>query len=54
MAGAGLAEELDETLYRRWRYSLLSRTGAFRAHDIQRWQIVLSKKSVLGAYVYRY
>jgi len=40
----------DERFYRMWRYYLLSCAGAFRARKIQLWQIVLSKKGVLGGY----
>ncbi len=36
--------------YRMWKYYLLSCAGAFRARDIQLWQIVLSKKGILGGY----
>jgi cyclopropane-fatty-acyl-phospholipid synthase len=40
----------DEGFYRMWRYYLLSCAGAFRARNIQVWQIVLSKKGVQGGY----
>jgi len=40
----------DERLYRMWKYYLLSCAGAFRARNIQLWQIVLSKKGVRGGY----
>lgn len=36
--------------YRMWKYYLLSCAGAFRARDIQLWQVVLSKKGVLEGY----
>lgn len=36
--------------YRMWKYYLLSCAGAFRARDIQLWQVVLSKGGVLGGY----
>lgn len=36
--------------YRMWRYYLLSCAGAFRARDIQLWQLVLSKQGVVGGY----
>ncbi|MWJ29298.1 cyclopropane fatty acyl phospholipid synthase [Halomonas sp. ZH2S] len=39
-----------ERFYRMWRYYLLSCAGAFRARDIQLWQLVLSKKGVIGGY----
>lgn len=35
---------------RMWTYFLLSCAGAFRARDIQLWQIVLSKHGVAGGY----
>ncbi len=40
----------DERFYRMWKYYLLSSAGAFRARDLQVWQIVLSKKGVSGGY----
>lgn len=40
----------DERFYRMWKYYLLSFAGGFRARKIQLWQIVLSKKGVLGGY----
>lgn len=40
----------DERFHRMWKYYLLSCAGAFRARKIQLWQIVLSKKGVLGGY----
>ncbi|OGT51927.1 MAG: cyclopropane-fatty-acyl-phospholipid synthase [Gammaproteobacteria bacterium RIFCSPHIGHO2_12_FULL_41_15] len=40
----------DERFYRLWRYYLLSCAGAFRARDLQLWQIVLSKGGVPGGY----
>lgn len=49
-----LAADYDDTFYRRWRYYLLSCAGAFRARDLQLWQLVLSKQGVLGGYTYRY
>lgn len=36
--------------YRMWKFYLLSSAGAFRARDIQLWQIVLSKNGVLNGY----
>ncbi|HUD04187.1 MAG TPA: cyclopropane fatty acyl phospholipid synthase [Candidatus Paceibacterota bacterium] len=36
--------------YRMWNYYLLSCAGAFRAREMQLWQIVLSKKGVIGGY----
>jgi len=40
----------DEKFYRMWRYYLLSSAGSFRSRNIQLWQIVLSKRGVLGGY----
>ncbi len=40
----------DERFYRMWKYYLLSSAGAFRARDLQVWQIVLSKKGVSAGY----
>ncbi len=42
--------EYNERFYRMWNYYLLSCAGAFRARRIQLWQVVLSKKGVLGGY----
>ena len=38
------------TFYRMWKYYLLSCAGAFRAREIQLWQVVLAKRGVLGGY----
>lgn len=40
----------DCYFYRMWNYYLLSCAGAFRARDIQLWQIVLSKEGVINGY----
>ena len=40
----------DERFYRMWKYYLQSCAGAFRARDIQLWQVVLSKHGVQGVY----
>lgn len=40
----------DETFYRMWRYFLLSFVGSFRAHRNHLWQIVYSKRGVVGGY----
>lgn len=45
-----LKEEYGERFYRMWRYYLLSNAGSFRARHNQLWQIVMSKKGVLGGY----
>lgn len=36
--------------YRMWKYYLLSFAGAFRARHLHLWQIVLSKKGVIGGH----
>jgi cyclopropane-fatty-acyl-phospholipid synthase len=38
------------TFYRMWTYYLLSCAGAFRARDIELWQVVLSKNGIFGGY----
>jgi len=45
-----IKNEYDERFYRMWTYYLLSCAGAFRARRLQLWQVVLSKKGVLGGY----
>ncbi len=45
-----LKENYPPTFYRMWKYYLLSCAGAFRAREIQLWQVVLSKSGVLGGY----
>ncbi|MFZ5947164.1 MAG: cyclopropane fatty acyl phospholipid synthase [Stygiobacter sp.] len=46
-----LKNKYTERFYRMWKYFLLSSAGAFRARNKnQLWQIVLSKKGVLGGY----
>ncbi len=45
-----LQAHYDERFYRMWKYYLLSCAGAFRARQIQLWQIVLSKNGVPGVY----
>jgi cyclopropane-fatty-acyl-phospholipid synthase len=47
---ASLKQSYDERFFRMWNYYLLSCAGAFRARKIQLWQVVLSKKGVLGGY----
>lgn len=41
-------EQLGDRFYRMWRYYLLSCAGAFRARDIQLWQMVFSKAGSEG------
>ncbi len=45
-----LKEKYDEQFYRMWTYYLLLSAGGFRARDMQLWQIVFSKKGILGGY----
>ena len=45
-----IAAKYGDTFYRMWKYYLLSCAGAFRARDMQLWQIVLSKNGVPGGY----
>ncbi len=45
-----LKSQYDEQFYRMWNFYLLASAGAFRARDIQVWQIVLSKKGISGGY----
>jgi cyclopropane-fatty-acyl-phospholipid synthase len=45
-----LQKDYPPSFYRMWQYYLLSCAGAFRARDIQLWQIVLSKNGVIGGY----
>ncbi|MDO8356635.1 MAG: cyclopropane fatty acyl phospholipid synthase [Nitrospirota bacterium] len=40
----------DERFSRMWRYYLLSLAGAFRARTIHLWQIVMSKRGLIGGY----
>ncbi|MBI1940145.1 MAG: cyclopropane fatty acyl phospholipid synthase [Acidobacteria bacterium] len=41
----------DARFYRMWKYYLLACAGCFRARKSQSWQIVLSKRGVVGGYV---
>lgn len=45
-----LDTQYDERFYRMWTYYLLSCAGSFRARVNQLWQIVFSKKGVVGGY----
>jgi cyclopropane-fatty-acyl-phospholipid synthase len=45
-----LAPHYDQRFYRMWRYYLLACAGAFRARNLQLWQIVLSKGGVADGY----
>lgn len=45
-----LKSRYGERFYRMWTYYLLSCAGAFRARDIQLWQIVFSDNGIAGGY----
>ncbi len=45
-----LKDKYSDTFFRMWKYFLLSSAGAFRARSNQLWQVVLSRKGVLGGY----
>lgn len=45
-----LKGQYSDRFYRMWKYYLLSCAGAFRAREIQLWQVVLSKGGVIGGY----
>ena len=45
-----LSRKYGTRFYRMWKYYLLSCAGAFRARDIQLWQLVFSKNGVSGGY----
>lgn len=45
-----LSNTYDHRFYRMWQYYLLSSAGSFRARNNQLWQLVLSKKGVMGGY----
>ncbi len=45
-----IKKDYDEKFYRMWTYYLLSCAGAFRARNIELWQLVLTKKGVVGGY----
>ena len=49
-AWPSLKDKYGKRFYRMWKYYLLICAGAFRARDIQLWQIILSKKGVVGGY----
>ena len=40
----------DDRFFRMWKYFLLSTAGSFRARRNQLWQIVFSKRGVIGGY----
>lgn len=45
-----IAAKYGERFHRMWCYYLLSCAGAFRARNIQLWQLVMSKQGVIGGY----
>ncbi|MFA5888826.1 MAG: cyclopropane fatty acyl phospholipid synthase [Candidatus Paceibacterota bacterium] len=45
-----LSKKYGERFYKMWKFYLLSCAGAFRARDIELWQIVLSPNGVKGGY----
>ena len=45
-----LQKYYDSTFYRLWKYYLLACAGAFRARDIQLWQIIFSRNGVINGY----
>lgn len=47
---SGLRAKYGDRFYRMWKYYLLSSAGSFRSRRNQLWQIVLSKKGLLGGY----
>ena len=45
-----LKSKYDERFYRMWKFYLVGGSGMARSRDTQVWQIVYSKKGVLGGY----
>ena len=45
-----LEPKYGEQFYRHWKYYLCMMAGSFRARNIQLWQIVFSKKGIVGGY----
>jgi cyclopropane-fatty-acyl-phospholipid synthase len=45
---SGLQARFDQRFFRMWSYYLLSCAGAFRARNLQLWQIVLSRHGLRG------
>ena len=48
-----LKARFDERFFRMWSYYLLSCAGAFRARNIQLWQIVMTKHGLMGGFPIR-
>jgi cyclopropane-fatty-acyl-phospholipid synthase len=45
-----LRPRYGDTFYRMWRYFLLSGAGSFRVRKMQLWQIVFSRRGIIGGY----
>jgi cyclopropane-fatty-acyl-phospholipid synthase len=45
-----LQDRFDQRFFRMWSYYLLSCAGAFRARNLQLWQLVLSPKGIEGGF----
>ncbi|MEK7108808.1 MAG: cyclopropane fatty acyl phospholipid synthase [Patescibacteria group bacterium] len=45
-----LKDKYGERFYRMWKYYLLSVAGAFRGRQMELWQVVLTKKGIVGGY----
>lgn len=45
-----IKNKYGEIFYRMWKFYLLTCAGAFRARHLQLWQIVFSKKGIVGGY----
>lgn len=45
-----IQKDYNDRFYRMWKYYLLSCAGGFRARGVQLWQMVLSKKGLIGGY----
>jgi cyclopropane-fatty-acyl-phospholipid synthase len=46
-----IADKYGERFRRMWRYYLLTNAGAFRARQLQLWQLVFSEEGVSGGYL---
>ncbi len=46
-----IRDKYGARFYKMWKYYLLSCAGAFRARNLQLWQLVLSKSGVQGGYL---
>lgn len=46
-----LRPRYGDTFYRLWRYFLLSGAGSFRRRKVHLWQVVFSKRGLIGGYV---